>query len=154
MFQLAIPWSEFFIRAVCVYLFLLIGLRTLGKKQTAQMTPFDFVLLLVVSNAVQNSMNGGDNSLVGGIFSAATLMLLNYFISWAVFKNKKLEELVEGKPEFIIRAGKLDLDVLKSEYLTMMDLEAAIRQYGCESMNEVEWAVLENNGMITVKKKQ
>ena len=153
MFHLAIPWSEFFIRAVCVYLFLLIALRTLGKKQTAQMTPFDFVLLLIVSNAVQNAMNGGDNSLTGGLFSAATLMGLNYFMSWLVFKNKKLEEIIEGKPEFIIRAGKLDLNVLKSEYLTMMDLEAAIRQFGCESVNEVEWAVLENNGMITVKKK-
>jgi uncharacterized membrane protein YcaP (DUF421 family) len=153
MFHLAIPWSEFLIRAVCVYLFLLIALRTLGKKQTAQMTPFDFVLLLIVSNAVQNAMNGGDNSLIGGIFSAAVLMLLNYFISWAVFKSKRLEDIIEGKPEFIVQKGKVNYAVMKSEYLTQMDLDAAIRQFGCETMDEVEWAVLENNGMITVKKK-
>ena len=154
MFHLAISWPEFIIRAIVVYLFLLIALRFLGKKQTSQMTPFDFVLLLIISNAVQNSMNGGDNSLVGGLLSAATLLALNYSIGWLVYKNKKIEDVVEGKAEFVIQNGKLNLDLMKRELLTLMDVEAAIRQYSCSSFEEVEWAVFENSGAITVKKKE
>jgi len=153
MFNLAIAWPEFLIRAVVVYLFLLIAIRVLGKKQTAQMTPFDFVLLLIISNAVQNSMNGGDNSLVGGLISAATLLALNFFFGWLVFKNKKIEDLIEGKPDFIIQKGKLNHAVLKRELLTVADIHASIREYGCETVEEVEWAVFENTGAITVKKR-
>lgn len=154
MFHLSISWTEFLIRAVVVYLFLLIAIRLLGKKQTAQMTPFDFVLLLIISNAVQNSMNGGDNSLLGGLISAAALLSLNYIFGWLVFKSRTIEDLIEGKPEFIIQGGKLNYKVMKQELLTLADIHAAIRESGCESVEEVEWAVFENTGAITVKVKQ
>src|SRR5215470_8456949 len=90
MFQLAIPWFEFVLRAAIVYVFLLGLLRVTGKRQVGQLAPFDLVLLLVLSNAVQNSMNGGDNSLVGGLISAATLVALNYGVGLLAYRNKKL----------------------------------------------------------------
>src|SRR5436190_9330003 len=98
-------------RAVLVYGFLLILLRITGKRQVGQLAPFDLVLLLVLSNAVQNSMNGGDNSLTGGLISAATLIALNYTVGIATFRSKKLEALIEGRPQVLVHNGKLFEDV-------------------------------------------
>src|SRR5258706_3998888 len=107
MFNIAIPWWELILRGVVVYAFLLIILRISGKRQVGQLAPFDLVLLLVLSNAVQNSMNGGDNSLVGGLISAATLIALNYGIGFVTFRSKKLEAIIEGRPQVIIHNGHL-----------------------------------------------
>src|SRR5271166_7042153 len=93
-----VHWAVLILRAVLVYLFLLVLLRMTGKRQVGQLAPFDLVLLLVLSNAVQNSMNAGDNSLIGGLISAATLVLLNYLIGFATYRNKALEALIEGRP--------------------------------------------------------
>lgn len=102
MFHIAVAWWELVVRAAVVYVFLLVLLRLTGKRQVGQLAPFDLVLLLVLSNAVQNSMNAGDNSLIGGLVSAATLVLLNYLVAFATWRNKKLETLIEGKPEILI----------------------------------------------------
>src|ERR1700681_4449677 len=102
MFNMAIPWWELLVRSAVVYIFLLLILRVTGKRQVGQLAPFDLVLLLVLSNAVQNSMNGGDNSLVGGLISAATLIALNYAVGYATFRNKKLEAVIEGRPQVLI----------------------------------------------------
>src|SRR5512135_3845705 len=99
MLNLAIPWWEFIVRGVVVYVFLIVILRLTRKRQVGQLAPFDLVPLLVLSNAVQNSMNGGDNSLVGGLLSAVTLVGLNLTVGWATFRSKRLESLVEGRPE-------------------------------------------------------
>src|SRR6266568_7153900 len=99
MLNMAIPWWEFVFRGIVVYAFLLIILRISGKRQVGQLAPFDLVLLLVLSNAVQNAMNGGDNSLVGGLISATTLIALNYSIGFATFRSKRLEAAIEGRPE-------------------------------------------------------
>src|SRR6266481_1356497 len=99
MWNLSLPWWEFIIRGLIVYAFLLVLLRLTGKRQIGQMAPFDLVLLLVLSNAVQNAMNGGDNSVLAGIVSACTLVLVNYLVGLAAYRNKKLEALVEGRPE-------------------------------------------------------
>src|ERR1700681_536228 len=110
MAELWIPtihWWELILRSVLVYLFLVIVLRITGKRQVGQLAPFDLVLLLVLSNAVQNSMNGGDNSLVGGLISAATLIALNYAVGYATFRNKKLEAVIEGRPQVLIHNGEL-----------------------------------------------
>lgn len=96
MWTVAVPVWELVLRAVVVYFFLLLLLRLTGKRQVGQLAPFDLVLLLVLSNAVQNSMNAGDNSLGGGLVSAATLVALNYGMGYATFRSKKLETLVEG----------------------------------------------------------
>jgi uncharacterized membrane protein YcaP (DUF421 family) len=150
MFQLAIPWFEFVVRGVIVYLFLLVLLRLTGKRQVGQLAPFDLVLLLVLSNAVQNSMNGGDNSLIGGLISATTLVLLNYGIGYLTFRDKRIEGLVEGHPLILIHNGKLYPEVLQRAQMTHHELDAALRQAGCTCVEDVHIAVLENNGTVSV----
>ena len=150
MFNIAVAWWELIIRAAVVYVFLLILLRVTGKRQVGQLAPFDLVLLLVLSNAVQNSMNAGDNSLVGGLISAATLVLLNYLVAIATWRNKKLETLIEGKPEILIHNGKLFKEVAAKAHLTQHEIQAALRRGGCTSVEEVHAAILENNGAISI----
>ena len=150
MFDIAVPWWELVIRSVVVYGFLLVILRISGKRQVGQLAPFDLVLLLVLSNAVQNSMNGGDNSLIGGLVSAATLIAVNFTIGFATFKSKRLEAIIEGRPQIIVHNGKVFEDVMARAQLTHHELQAALRQAGCSCVEEVGTAVLENNGSISV----
>lgn len=151
MFQLSVAWWEIIIRSVAIYVFLIAILRLTGKRQIGQLSPFDLVLLLVLSNSVQNAMNGGDNSLIGGIISAVTLILLNYIIGRLTYKNKFMEAIIEGRPQVLIHDGKLFEDVLEREQLTRHELNAALREAGCATIEEVHFAVLENNGKISVK---
>ena len=150
MWTMAIPWWELILRGVVVYVFLIGLLRVTGKRQVGQLAPFDLVLLLVLSNAVQNSMNGGDNSLLGGLLSAATLVTLNYLVGFMTFRSKRLEALIEGRPVVLIHNGKLFEDVMARAQLTHHELESALRQSGCNCIAEVHCAILENNGSITV----
>src|SRR3954467_6619278 len=150
MWTLAIPWWEFILRGVVVYLFLIAILRITGKRQVGQLAPFDLVLLLVLSNAVQNSMNGGDNSLLGGIISATTLIAFNYFIGFITFRSKKAEAIIEGRPMVLIHNGVLFEDVMARAQLTHHELNSALRQSGCDCVTEVHCAILENNGAISV----
>ena len=150
MLNIAIPIWELVVRAAVVYVFLLVLLRITGKRQIGQLAPFDLVLLLVLSNAVQNSMNGGDNSLVGGLVSAVTLVGLNFGVGHAIFKSKRLEALVEGRPQVIIHNGRVFEDVMRSAKLTHHELTAALRQAGCSCADDVQAAILENNGSISV----
>lgn len=154
MFNIAIPLWELIVRGVVVYIFLLVLLRITGKRQVGQLAPFDLVLLLVLSNAVQNSMNGGDNSLVGGLISAATLVALNYGVGLATFKSKKIESLIEGRPQILIHNGKLYEDVVTKARLTHHELAAAFRLAGVSCVEEVHSAILENSGEISVVPKK
>ena len=154
MWNLGVPVWELIARAVIVYAFLILLLRLTGKRQVGQLAPFDLVLLLVLSNAVQNAMNGGDNSLIGGVVSATTLVGLNFLLGIATFRSKKLEALVEGRPQVLIHNGKLFADVMNRAKLTNHELHAALRQSGCASVEEVHMAVLENNGSISVVQKK
>jgi uncharacterized membrane protein YcaP (DUF421 family) len=150
MFNLAVPWWEFIVRGFIVYAFLLILLRITGKRQVGQLAPFDLVLLLVLSNAVQNSMNAGDNSLIGGLISATTLVVVNYGVGLATFRSKRLEAIVEGRPEVLIHNGKLFPEVMGRAHLTHHELHAALRQAGCSCVEDVHSAILENSGVISV----
>lgn len=150
MWTLSLPWWEFILRGVVVYVFLIVILRITGKRQVGQLAPFDLVLLLVLSNAVQNSMNGGDNSLVGGIISATTLIAFNYVISFITFRSKRLEKIIEGRPIVLIHNGTLFEDVMARAQLTHHELNSALRQAGCDCVSDVHCAILENNGAITV----
>ena len=150
MFNLLVPWWEFVIRAVVVYVFMLLILRLTGKRQVGQLAPFDLVLLLVLSNAVQNSMNAGDNSLAGGLILAATLVILNFAVGYATFKSKRLEALVQGRPQLVVHDGKVFEEVMARAQLTHHELNAALRQAGCATAEEVHAAILENNGSISV----
>lgn len=150
MWNMAVPGWELIVRGVVVYGFLLILLRLTGKRQVGQLAPFDLVLLLVLSNAVQNSMNAGDNSLVGGLISATTLVVINYLVGLATYRSKRLEAIIEGRPQVLIHNGKLFEDVLAGAKLTHHELQAALRQAGCTCVEEVRSAILENNGSISV----
>jgi uncharacterized membrane protein YcaP (DUF421 family) len=150
MWHMSVPWWEFVIRAVVVYFFVLAVLRITGKRQVGQLAPFDLVLLLILANTVQNSMNAGDNSLVGGLISAASIVSLNYFIGFLAFKSKTVEAIIEGRPQILIHNGDLFDDVLKGEKLSRHELMAALRGAGCDNIEDVHVAVLENNGRISV----
>ena len=154
MWNLAVPWWELIVRSVLVYLFMLGVLRLTGKRQVGQLAPFDLVLLLVLSNAVQNSMNGGDNSLIGGLISASTLIALNHLIGLATFRSKRAEDLIEGRPEVLIHNGRLYGEVLARTQLTRHELDAALREAGCSCPEDVHAAILENNGAISVVPKK
>jgi uncharacterized membrane protein YcaP (DUF421 family) len=150
MWSIAVPVGDLIVRGAVVYVFLLVLLRITGKRQVGQMAPFDLVLLLVLSNAVQNSMNGGDNSLVGGLISATTLVGLNFLVGSMTYRSKKLEAVIEGRPQVLVHNGKLFEDVLASAKLTHHELDSALRQAGCNCIEEVHSAILENNGTISV----
>ena len=150
MFNIAVPWWELVIRSVVIYIFLIVLLRITGKRQVGQLAPFDLVLLLVLSNAVQNSMNAGDNSLVGGMIAATTLIAMNYVVAMLTFRSKKAEALIEGRPQVLIHNGKLFESVLTDARMTHHELNAALRQAGCLSMEDVHCAMLENNGAVSV----
>jgi uncharacterized membrane protein YcaP (DUF421 family) len=151
MWSIELPyWWHFLVRAAVVYVFLLFILRLTGKRQVGQLAPFDLVLLLVLSNAVQNSMNGGDNSLTGGLISASTLVGLNWLVGWLTFRSKRLEALIEGRPTILIHDGKVHYDALAKIQMTIHELKGALRAEGCAGEEEVRFAVLENNGHVTV----
>jgi uncharacterized membrane protein YcaP (DUF421 family) len=150
MWNMAVPAWELVVRALVVYVFLIALLRLTGKRQVGQLSPFDLVLLLVLSNAVQNSMNAGDNSLVGGLISAATLIGVNHLVGLATYRHKRIEALVEGRPQVLIHNGRVFESVMVSAQLTHHELNAALRQSGCDSASQVHLAVLENNGAISV----
>jgi len=154
MWKTSLPWWEFIFRGLIVYVFLLVILRLTGKRQVGQLAPFDLVLLLVLSNAVQNAMNGGDNSITAGIVAASTLVVANGIVSRLTYKNKTIERLIEGRPEILIHNGKIATDVMKREQLTHHELNAALRAAGVSCVEEVHFAILENTGQITVHTKK
>lgn len=153
MWHLTIPTTELILRGTLVYILLIVLLRISGKRQIGQMAPFDLVLLLVLSNSIQNAMNGGDNSVTAGVISAITLVGLNHIIGTLTFRSKKIEALIEGRPDVLIHNGNLFTDVMKRSHLTHHELNAALRGNGCASIQEVHYAILENNGQITVQKR-
>jgi uncharacterized membrane protein YcaP (DUF421 family) len=149
MFVIAIPVAEKILRSILVYLFLVIGLRLAGKRELAQLNPFDLVVLLTLSNTVQNAIIGDDNSVTGGIIGAATLLLVNYLVVRFLYRHEKLDQLVEGEPCVLIENGRVLDDQLTGEVLTRQELVAAAHKQGLDSLNEVERAVLEPSGTIT-----
>lgn len=153
MWSLSLPWWEFIARSAVVYIFLIVLLRLTGKRQIGQLAPFDLVLLLVLSNAVQNSMTGGDNSVAGGLLCAVTLVAANWVVGFATYHNKHIEALVEGRPQVLIHDGHLYRDIMAGEKLTQHELDAALRAAGCATISEVHFAVIENNGQISVRRK-
>ena len=147
---MSIVWWEFVVRGLIIYAFLILLLRLTGKRQIGQMAPFDLVLLLVLSNAVQNSMNGGDNSVVGGMISAVTLVGANWIVGLLTYRSKTVEDLVEGRPEVLIHHGKLFQKTLDHAKMTHHEVMSALRKAGCSSVEDVQSAFLENDGSISV----
>ncbi len=137
------------LRGVVVYLFLLAALRLSGRRELAQMTSFDLVLLLLVSNAVQNSLNAGDNTLGGGLVSAATLFLLNRAVGYAAWRWRRFDWLVQGRPLRLVTDGRVHTGALRRERLTLAELRSALRKQGIGNIGECQRVVLEPDGTLT-----
>jgi len=148
MFVLALPVAEKILRPIVVYIFLVIGLRLAGKRELAQLNPFDLVVLLTLSNTVQNAIIGDDNSVTGGILGAATLLLINFLVVRFLFRHEKLDQLVEGEATVLIEDGKILEDHVEKEVLSLAELEAAAHKQGFADLREVESATLDPSGTI------
>jgi uncharacterized membrane protein YcaP (DUF421 family) len=149
MFVLGLPIAEKILRPVVVYVFLILGLRLSGKRELAQLNPFDLVVLLTLSNTVQNAIIGDDNSVTGGIIGATALLMINYLVVRFLYKHHKLDQLVEGKADVLVQDGKVQTQHLRKELITMEQLAAAARKQGFDSLSEVHQCVLEPGGTLT-----
>jgi uncharacterized membrane protein YcaP (DUF421 family) len=150
MFGLTFPvLVEKIIRPILIYIFLIVGLRLAGKRELAQLNPFDLVVLLTLSNAVQNAIIGNDSSVTGGIMGAATLLVINSFFVRFLHRHHKIERILEGDRDVLMKDGKILKHHLDRELMTRAELCAAARKQGLASLAEVERAVLEPTGTIT-----
>ncbi len=138
------------LRSVVVYLFMLLAFRFTGKRQVGQLTPFDLVVLLIISNVVQNAVIGPDNSLGGGLLGAVVILALNWVVVEVTFRSKRLRRLVEATPTILIHNGRILHQNLQRERITLDDLHAALRRAGAADVEHVRVAVLEENGGISV----
>ena len=150
MWNLSIHWWELIGRGLFVYFFLILILRSTGKRQIGQMSPFDLVLLMVLSNAVQNSMTGGDNSITSGIILAVTLVLANWTVGKLTSSSKVMEQLIEGDPQVLFHNGIVYEKVLKDAQVTRQELIAAVHKAGYAELDAIRAAILENDGTISV----
>lgn len=150
LFHLSAPWWHFVLRACAVYVLVMVLVRVSGKRAVGQFTPFDLVLLILIGNAVQNGINGGDNSLTGALIMATTLIALNYLVAWQTSRSRTVERWVEGEPVVLARDGKLFKHVLRRELVSDDDFAEALRMNNIADVGDVQLALLETNGRISV----
>jgi uncharacterized membrane protein YcaP (DUF421 family) len=143
------PLWALVLRGIVVYVFLVAALRLSGRRELGQMTSFDLVLLLLVSNAVQNSLNAGDNSLGGGLVSAATLFLINRAVGYAAWRWRWFELLLQGRPLRLVTDGRVHEGALRSERLTIAELRSALRKQGIDRIGECQRVILEPDGTLS-----
>ena len=153
MLDLAMPWWHFVLRACVVYFVLLLMIRASGKRTMGQFTPFDMLLVVLLGNAVQNALLGSDTSVAGGLLLAITLISLNWIVGFVSARSEKVEALIEGSPVLLARDGNVYREVLRKELISRADFDKALREAGCEAIDEVKLAVLETNGHITIIKR-
>jgi uncharacterized membrane protein YcaP (DUF421 family) len=151
MFHLPLPIIEKLLRPVIVYLVLVLLLRLFGKRELAQLNPFDLVVLLSLSNTVQNAIIGDDNSVTGGIIGAFSLLAINWFVVRLLFRSPRLTRALEGRPVVLIRDGHVDAKALQREALTREELIEVIHRQGFEHIHEVHRCDLEPNGSFYVE---
>jgi uncharacterized membrane protein YcaP (DUF421 family) len=149
MFALQLPVLEKILRPIVVYAFLLVGLRLAGKRELAQLNPFDLVVLLTLSNTVQNAIIGDDNTISGGIIGAATLLAVNYLVVRFTHAHPGAERLLEGTADVLVRDGKIQQDHLNRELMSISELTSAAHKQGIVSLADVEYATLEPSGNIS-----
>ena len=144
------PYLDIALRSLAVYAFMLIAIRLTGKKELSQLNTIDVVLILLISNAVQNAMVGNNTSLLGGLAAAAVLFMLNYILKKVAFKNKKVRELIFEHPEILIHNGKLNFDKLSHLGISDEELKEAMREHGVEHYKDVKLAIFEVDGNISI----
>ncbi len=154
MWQMSTSVIETISRAAVIYGGLMILFRFAGKKQMGEMSAFDLVLLLIISESVSSSLNAQDTSLTTGLLSAATLILIGYFLDAIAYKSKKMEKLMEGEAKLIFANGKIRKNILAKERITEDELHETMRAHGIPSLQHIRYAVLESNGTISFIRKE
>jgi len=150
MWQLGAPLPEKVLRPILVYIVLVVFLRVFGKRELAQLNPFDLVVLLALSNTVQNAIIGDDNSVSGGVIGAFTLMAVNYLVVRFLFRHRRLDQLLEGKPAVLIEDGKMCKDALAKELLTRSELMTVLHRQGFDKVSDVQRCILEPGGVFYI----
>ena len=150
MFTPSVGVGELILRVVVVYVSIFVLLRLVGKKQVGELTPFDLVVLLLLSECVQNALIADDTSVTGGVVAAATLFGMSQLVGFISWRSKRAERVLEGTPRVLVRHGHVYKDVLAREQITHSELLEALRREGCTSLTRVRYAVLENDGDITI----
>jgi len=149
MFVLGTPIAEKILRPIVVYIFLIVGFRLSGKRELAQLNPLDLVVLLTISNTVQNAIIGDDNTVTGGVLGASTLLVVNHVVVRFLYSHKRLDQVVEGRPSVLIDGGMIQRKRLRNELITLGELEAAAHKQGFASIDEIDRAVLDPGGNIS-----
>ena len=144
------PYIDITLRSVAVYFFMIIALRIFGKKELSQLNTADVILILLISNSVQNAMVGANTSLYGGIIAAFSLFLINFIFKKVMLKSKLIKELVQDKPEILIHNGKTEFKTLARLGITSEELEEAMREHGIEYYKDVKLAMFEIDGNISI----
>lgn len=150
LFHLSVSPLELVLRTVAVYAVILFLLRIAGRRQIGQMGPTELVAMLLISNAVQNSMNAGDNSLIGGLISAVTLIFLSRGISYITYHNQAMSALIEGKPIILVMDGKVQKNELKKILMTLPQLRALLMVQGVENLSKLHRVVMDSEGRLLV----
>jgi len=153
IFAVGAPVLEKILRPIVVYIFLVILLRAFGKRELAQLNPFDLVVLLSLSNTVQNAIIGNDNSLTGGLLGAFTLLGVNYLVVRFLFRHRRLDQLFEGRPSVLVEHGHVVKKALAQELLTRSELMTVLHRQGFDGLDDVERCVLEPGGTFYVQRK-
>jgi uncharacterized membrane protein YcaP (DUF421 family) len=149
--QLHLPdWLEIIVRVLSVYFFMIIAIRLFGKKELAQLSVTDLVFILLISNAVQNAMVGADSSLSGGLIAALALFAANYTLKKILYKNESLNTLLQGEAIVLIYKGKIQQENCKKADINIHELEAAVREHGVETIDQVNLGMLEADGNISI----
>lgn len=150
MFDLTLSVPELLLRAVLIYSAVFLLLRIVGKKHVGELAPFDLVVLLILSESVEGALTAGDTSVTAGVLSAAGLFGTNQLVGYVSSRSKSMERLLEGKPKILVRNGHVCKDVLAREQITRSELVEALRREGCSSLTNVRYAILENDGQISI----
>src|SRR6266700_7620763 len=153
IFALGAPVLEKILRPILVYFFLVVVLRVFGKRELAQLNPFDLVVLLSLSNTVQNAIIGNDNSLTGGLLGAFALLGMNYLVVRYLFRHRRLDQIFEGKPAVLVDHGHIVKHALSKELLTRSELMTVLHRQGFDTLDEVERCVLEPGGTFYIQRK-
>ena len=153
IFAVGVPIAEKVLRPMIVYFFLVVVLRIFGKRELAQLNPFDLVVLLSLSNTVQNAIIGNDNSLSGGLIGAFALLAVNYLVVRFLFRHRRLDQIFEGKPSVLVERGHVQRRALAKELLTHAELTTVLHRQGFDSLEEVEQCVLEPGGTFYIRRK-
>jgi uncharacterized membrane protein YcaP (DUF421 family) len=153
IFALGAPVLEKVLRPILVYSFLVIVLRIFGKRELAQLNPFDLVVLLSLSNTVQNAIIGNDDSLTGGLVGAFSLLVMNYLVVRFLFRHRRLDQIFEGRPTTLVKSGKVSKEALAKELLSHSELMTVLHRQGFDSLEEVDCCILEPGGTFHIQRK-